>query len=67
VENKNMPEKIIKDKAEQKEIEDEIGRRQTGSQTSPSVEGSCSNPFVIVRDPFQYVAPIHENKPSVFD
>jgi hypothetical protein len=63
----NMLEKFKEDKARQKEIEAEIGRKRQlamGSQTNPSVEGSCSNPSVNVRDPFWYVPPIHENQPQ---
>ena len=60
-------EKLEEDKARQKEIEDEIGRRRSIAQmreANPTFdyEGSSSIPSTNVRDPFHYVPPPRESE-----
>lgn len=52
----NLLEKHKEEKVRKKEMEAEIGRREH-ALAKTSVEGSCSDPSVHVRDPFLYMPP----------
>jgi hypothetical protein len=68
LELQNQFEKFEEDKARQKEINVEIGRKRqlATMRANPSVEfeGSSSIPSTNVRDPFRYVPPPHEIQPK---